>query len=85
MFAVALGSSTFVAAIFSNLLTATRAGVCFLPPRLLKKTDCIEFPSAFPSRLFPSRGSLWGKKASRGWMSEHSSVVGEAFTRRGPQ
>jgi hypothetical protein len=31
------GNSTFVAAIFSNLLTATRAGACFLPLRLLQK------------------------------------------------
>ncbi len=32
-----LGNSTFVAAIFSNLLTATGAGARFLPPRLLQK------------------------------------------------
>jgi hypothetical protein len=31
------GNSTFVAAIFSNLLTATGAGARFLPPRLLQK------------------------------------------------
>jgi hypothetical protein len=43
-----------------------------------KKIDFIEFPSAFPSR-----GSLRGKKASRGWMSERRSVVGEASTRPG--
>jgi hypothetical protein len=32
-----VGNSTFVAAIFSNLLTATGAGARFLPPRFLQK------------------------------------------------
>ncbi len=35
--AAGLGNSTFVAAIFSKLLTATGANARFLPPRLLQK------------------------------------------------
>jgi len=70
-----IGNSTFVAAIFSNLLTATGAGARFLPRVSFKKIDCTEFPSAFPSLLFPLRDCLSPAGAGSGGAMDTDSAV----------